>query len=157
MSPELDKKIVEKYPKIFADRYEDMQKTAMCWGFEHSDGWYWLLDQLCDSIQSYIDTNNNYRDKDKQIPQVVATQVKEKWGTLNFYYTGGDDMIDGMISLAENMSSYICEICGTTENVGITIGWLTNVCKKCHDSGINNSVSNRIWLTKEEFKKELLK
>ena len=58
MKKGLDKYLVKKYPKIFVDRYENMQKTAMCWGFEHGDGWFWLLDQLCDSIQSYIDSNS---------------------------------------------------------------------------------------------------
>jgi hypothetical protein len=30
----------------------------------------------------------------KKIPQVIATQVKEKFGTLNFYFEGGDDYIE---------------------------------------------------------------
>ena len=82
MKKELDNYLVEKYPKIFVNRYGDMKNTAMCWGFEHGDGWFWVLDQLCDSIQSYIDTNNGWRKDDEKIPQVIATQVKEKVGTL---------------------------------------------------------------------------
>lgn len=46
------------------------------------------------------------------IPQVVASQVKEKFGTLRFYYEGGDDHIDGMVRMAEAMSSVTCEVCG---------------------------------------------
>lgn len=134
MTNELDEYLVNKYPKIFADRYKDMKETAMCWGFEHDDGWFWLLDQLCSSIQSYIDTNNEYRKLDEQIPQVVATQVKEKFGYLNFYFNGGDEYIDGMVSLAESMSQHICERCGTIENVGRTKGsWIFTICKNCYD------------------------
>ena len=55
MSPELDKKLCEKYPKIFSLRYGDMKDTAMCWGFEHDDGWYNIIDRLCANIQSHID------------------------------------------------------------------------------------------------------
>jgi len=31
MREELDRKLCEKYPKIFKDRNEPMNKTAMCW------------------------------------------------------------------------------------------------------------------------------
>lgn len=143
MNQKLDNYLVQKYPKIFIDRYENMTKTAMCWGFEHGDGWFWLLDQLCGSIQNYIDSNNKYRSEDKQISQVVATQVKEKFGTLNFYYSGGDEYIDGIVRLAEDMSANICEICGSTENVGSTKGWITTICKHCVET--NERFANVQW------------
>ena len=123
MREELDKKLVEKYPKIFAQRFDDMRTTAMCWGFDCDDGWYWILDRLCNSVQNYIDNN--------KIPQVTATQVKEKYGGLNFYYTGGDSMTDGMVWLAESMSYRTCETCGSTNNVTQTEGWIYTRCEKC--------------------------
>ena len=123
MRKELDDKLVKKYPKIFKDRNADMKETAMCWGFDHDDGWFWLIDNLCESIQGYIDRND--------VPQVVATQVKEKFGSLRFYYEGGNDLIDGMVWLVEDMSYNICEICGSTKNVGVTSGWIKTVCKDC--------------------------
>ncbi len=46
------------------------------------------------------------------IPQVVVTQVKEKFGTLRFYHGGGDQFVDGLVSMAEAMSSVTCETCG---------------------------------------------
>lgn len=144
MNPKLDIYLVEKYPKIFVNRYGDMKETAMCWGFEHNDGWFWILDNLCYSIQSYIDNNNKYREEDKKISQVVATQVKEKFGTLNFYYTGGDAYIDGMVDLAETLSANTCEFCGSMENVGSTQGWISIICKDCYDNSREN-ISNRTW------------
>ena len=145
MTEKLDNYLFSKYPKIFVDRYEDMTKTAMCWGFEHGDGWFWILDQLCYSIQNYIDNNNEYRSEDKKISQVIATQVKEKFGSLNFYFNGGDEQIDGMVRMAENMSSNTCEFCGSTENVGKTKGWISVICKSCYDSSRDN-IKNRIWI-----------
>jgi hypothetical protein len=57
------------------------------------------------------------RNQPRQVPeiphQVVASQVKEKFGTLNFYYTGGNDYIRGIVSMAESMSSCMCERCGS--------------------------------------------
>jgi len=144
MTEKLDNYLVKKYPKIFIDRYEGMTKTAMCWGFEHGDGWFWILDQLCYSIQNYIDNNNEYRSDDKKISQVVATQVKEKFGTLSFYFNGGDEQIDGMVRFAENMSANTCEFCGSTENIGFTKGWISTICKSCYDNS-DDRIKNRIW------------
>jgi len=144
MTENLDSYLVEKYPKIFVNRYENMTKTAMCWGFEHGDGWFWLLDQLCYSIQSYIDTNNKFLSDDEKIPQVVASQVKEKFGILCFYYYGGNSQIDGMISMTENMSGSVCEFCGSTEDIGSTKGWISIICKSCYDNSGDN-IKNRVW------------
>jgi hypothetical protein len=37
-------------------------------------------------------------------PPVQIDQVKEKFGTLRFYYSGGDAEVDGMVKFAE----YLC-------------------------------------------------
>ena len=128
MKKELQNKLFKNYPKIFGQKDLDMTQTCMCWGIDTGDGWYWLLDQLCNGIQSYIDNN-----KHRNIIQLEATQVKEKFGGLCFYYQGGDDIIGGMINLAEGMSYKICEFCGTTDNVFNTNGWITTICQTCKD------------------------
>jgi hypothetical protein len=107
MSPELDKQLCEKYPKIFVDRFGDMQETAMCWGFECGDGWYQLIDKLCSEIQWHLDKNAK-----PNTQQFVAVQVKEKFGTLRFYGDGGDECIRSFIWFAESMSGIMCETCG---------------------------------------------
>ena len=166
MKDELDKKLCEKYPKIFKQRNWGMQETAMCWGFEHGDGWYNIIDTLCDNIQHHIDWKRKqrllalkynralkaalagdntklikyhspkgiansytlsrveediaeatYRTVPEKQHQVVAVQVKEKFGTLRFYYDGGDDYISGLSAMAESMSGRTCEVCG---NMGLS-------------------------------------
>jgi hypothetical protein len=77
MKKKLELQLVEKYPVIFQEYGGDMRKTCMYWGFECGDGWYNLINSLCQSINSLI--------KDKNI-KVVAHQVKEKLGGLRFYY-----------------------------------------------------------------------
>jgi hypothetical protein len=67
------------------------------------------------------------------IPQVVADQVKEKFGTLRFYYHGGDDQIRGMVSLAESLSASMCEGCGIPSKVQNDGGWYSNICPVCRD------------------------
>jgi hypothetical protein len=143
MRKELDQKLCEKYPKIFVNRNGDMRETAMCWGFEHRDGWYNIIDLLCGNIQSHIDWshksnawdlewNKEHPDEQREVreicPQVVAEQIKEKFGTLRFYYQGGDDMIDGMVRMAESMSAVMCEECGApAETRGP--GWVRTLCE----------------------------
>jgi hypothetical protein len=64
------------------------------------------------------------------IPQVTLDQVKEKFGTLRFYYSGGDDYISGMVTMAESMSGVICEDCGNPgERKGG--GWVRTICEPC--------------------------
>lgn len=142
MREELDKKLVEKYPKIFANRYADMTTTAMCWGFEHGDGWYQIIDSLCANIQHHIDWQHKNKEFDlkwnqehpdeqravrEPIPQVVATQVKEKFGGLRFYYDGGDDQIYGMVRMAESWAAHTCETCGAPGKMRGR-GWMYTAC-----------------------------
>jgi hypothetical protein len=67
------------------------------------------------------------------IPQVTLDQVKEKFGTLRFYYSGGDDITDGMVRMAESMSGVTCEECG---NVGERRGggWVHTYCTPCEQA-----------------------
>lgn len=124
MSPELDKKLVEKYPVIFQKRFGNMKETAMCWGFECGDGWYDLIDLLCNAITHHLKYN-----APPDTPPVIAEQIKEKFGTLRFYYSGGDRKVDAYVEMAELMSGRICEVCGKPgkPNDG---GWIKTTCEE---------------------------
>ena len=99
----------------------------MCWGFACDDGWYWLIDNLCSKLQWDTDKNN----RDGEYPQVVATQVKEKFGGLRFYVQSATREQYAVISFAESLSYEICEECGSTKNLGRTIGWIKVLCQDC--------------------------
>ena len=123
MKKEYDEYLTNKYPKIFSQRSGDPMKTAMCWGFECGDGWFNILNSLCAAIQSHIDHSNG------KVSQVEATQIKEKFGDLRFYYVGGDEVISNYVSFAEIMSTKTCEECG---KIGKTLGsgWIRTLCKE---------------------------
>lgn len=132
MKAELDARLCEKYPKIFANRHGDIRTTCMAWGFECGSGWYWLIDNLCGCIQKYID--NNRKD------QFVAEQVKEKYGGLRFDGDYANDLIDGMIWFAEYLSFRICEECGSHEGKLFKHNdWMYTRCDKCRDKIVNGS------------------
>ena len=127
MKQELDKLLCEKYPKMMVNRNKNMQETCMCWGFECGDGWFNILDQLMGNIQHHIDWKNR---KEEVVAQVTLDQVKEKFGTLRFYYSGGDDAIDGMVRMAESMSGVTCEECSAPAQTHGP-GWIRTICEPC--------------------------
>ena len=125
MKQELDQLLCERYPKMLVNRHKPMTETAMCWGFECGDGWFNILDRLMNNIQHHI----NWKNRDGNVvPQVTLDQVKEKFGTLRFYYTGGDDYISGLVSMAESMSGITCETCGNPGTTGGQ-GWISTLCE----------------------------
>jgi hypothetical protein len=64
-----------------------------------------------------------------KIPQLVADQIKEKFGTLRFYTSGGDEYTSGVVRMAESMSCVTCEVCGKP---GMTNGkgWIKTTCEE---------------------------
>jgi len=120
MNRENTKKLVERFPKMFGGIHKPMTKTAMCWGFEHGDGWFSLIWDLCMSIEGLFPPKN-----------FEVTQVKEKFGTLRFYTLGGTKKIEDKIDEAEINSAKICEWCGKKGKLRGR-GWLLTLCDSCN-------------------------
>ena len=134
MNKELQTKLAEAYPKIFKN---------VDFGIECNDGWYDLLDSLCYRISihctaqntRYIVETDKYEfvvEGDPEYMQVVAAQIKEKMGELRFYTDGGDATTEGMIQMAEQMSTRICELCGSPAKTSRDSGWLHTTCDACN-------------------------
>ena len=115
MNIELQEKIKAKYPMIFDQNFY----------FECDDGWYNILDLVCYKVQSYIE------DHAPKVDQIKATQVKEKFGGLRFYYNGGDEFVDKLIREAEAESVRTCETCGEPGGIKTRNRWMVCRCSKC--------------------------
>jgi hypothetical protein len=111
-----EKKMHEKYPAMFAEPYG---------GFCVGEGWWPILEALCGNIQSHID----WKFRKDPIPQVVVHQIKEKFGGLRFYYEGGDEAIQGMVTMAESWAYRSCETCGKPGKPS-TSGWIKVACEE---------------------------
>jgi hypothetical protein len=105
------KQMEERFPKMLSGKYG---------GFAVGAGWWPMIETLCGVIQSHIDNN-------KDCPQVIIEQIKEKFGTLRFYYQGGDEFIQGAVWLAESLSGKICEECGAPGK-RTQGGWVQTLC-----------------------------
>lgn len=133
MKMELEKKLMEKYPKIFRQKDLPPNQSLMCFGIECGDGWYDILDTLCESIQRYVDSAiemGELRKENEKNYQVEAVQIKEKFGGLRFYTSGNDDIVEGMIHLAEIWALKTCEYCGKPGKMRDD-GWLVTLCDEC--------------------------
>ncbi len=141
MDAELQQKLYEKYPDLFSNKDKGIQNSCMAWGCEVGNGWYEIISSVCWMIvqhernqednRKYLE--NNDPEKLASLPEYFSVkfdQVKEKYGGLRLYFTGGDDYIRGMVRMAEAMSYKICEVCGNKgqPNKG---GWITTLCDSC--------------------------
>ena len=152
MKFELEQQLVQKYPSIFREYGGDPKATCMAFGIECNSGWFDLIDTLCNFIEGQVGWINAYEPTAKF--GVVAAQVKEKYGTLNFYcdYVYATDLppevmrrvddtinfISGAIILANRMSGTICESCGAKGSIDQDCTWLMCRCPECsRKEGIN--------------------
>ena len=124
MSPELTKQLYDNFPDLFKEKDLPPEQSNMCWGFECSDGWYNIIFTLCSLIQIH------QKSQKPDYKPVVVQQVKEKFGTLRFYYTGGDDTVSGMVAYAEAISGITCEICGDRGTTDWKRSWVRTLCSK---------------------------
>jgi hypothetical protein len=130
MKKELEIELVKKYPKILRDYKGDPMQTCMAWGMEFDDGWGKLIDECLHKLQYFCDLSS----KDGEPVQVIATQMKEKFGTLSFYFTGEGgkredwDIIDDIISQTERRSAQVCEVSGEHGYLCRMGGWYKTLC-----------------------------
>lgn len=68
-----------------------------------------------------------YQEPTQKVHRVVVDQVKEKFGGLRFYYRGGDDVVDGMVRMAESWAARTCETCGNPGTLRHG-GWVRTLC-----------------------------
>ena len=134
MKRELYEKLYAKYPDIFQEGKLTPFQSCMGRGIECDDGWYDLLDNLCNILQIvYTDTG----------VLTIARQVKEKFGTLRFYVgfkNTGDitdarfqaycTLLDNTIENYCGKSSEICEVCGEdkTAKMRNSMPWIRCLC-----------------------------
>lgn len=126
MNPENSKRLQSDFPQLYRSqkfdplRHETHTLIAI-WGFECGDGWMDLIYRLSRAISTHVESTGL---------DVVATQVKEKFGELRFYVNRGDEEVFRLIDAAEQESATICELCGAPGTL-VTKGWRSTRCEPC--------------------------
>lgn len=158
MKQELELELVKKYPGILKDYRGDKMETCMAWGMECGDGWYDILDDLMHKVQYLCGL---FSTEGKKV-EVVAAQIKEKFGTLCFYFDqrGGDDIqasiIRCVVSSAERASGHVCELCGKRGSLCTSGFWYTTLCYDCaREKGFKacDKGTEEYWVELDEKKK----
>lgn len=147
MKEHLEQKLYNIAPILYQQHTLNMQQTCMCWGFETPDTWFNLLYELSSKLENL----NKKLQKDNI--SIQAIQVKEKFGSLRFYYdiinnSNNDNIniselskqVQDLIDFAEKKSWDICCFCGKPATT-TTAGWINRVCDNC--------VKERGLITKE--------
>lgn len=121
------KRIVDRFPVLFQSDQIDLSP----WGgpaprrdfsFQCGDGWTELLCCLCEALAQYARLTGIL---------LVATDVKEKHGTLRFYVDGADDEVDRLIDKAELESALTCQACGQWRG-----GSVVGLCTACSEAAL---------------------
>lgn len=168
MTLELEHKLIEKYPKLFRDVNRSPKESLMCFGCEHGDGWFDILDNLCGYLtnlqknrafylgfkQEVVDSDDKSFDTCFKCPDIVFTQIKEKYGTLRVYWNFKEienyeelksklvkpehldeyigkysDLVDSAVDFCEYLSSKTCEVTGKPGKL-YSDGWCVTLCKE---------------------------
>lgn len=130
------------------DLNERRLKTRGWYGCIAPDGWKTIVEET-DAMLAYLD------------PEYEIQQIKEKYGTLRYYYEGGktrlvQDIMYAVVRQAEYESASSCEGCGNSSSrsdssKGITYdptavlkvrnGWYKTICDSCDPDGAFKPVS----------------
>jgi hypothetical protein len=131
MQKELELQLVQEFPTFFREMYGDPKKTCMHWGCACGAGWFSLLQRLCLKLKDEADSD----------PQTdfYFTQIKEKFGSMRIYSSGGNKAMHNLIDTYEELSLGVCEHCGSEEDI-TTKGrpwWISTLCASCAGKTLN--------------------
>jgi len=153
MNKEFQEKLYNDFPSLYQQKDLTIQQSCMAWGCDCNDGWNDLIYKLSEDLTKISD-------------KIQATQVKEKFGGLRFYWVAEDmtdeqyEMVHKLVENAEEKSYQICEECGSTADVTQTEGWIVTLCPKClkeyykkrgieYDNFMSKSMMKRIKVQKD--------
>ena len=134
MNKELTDKLFNKYPKIFQDKDKSCRESLVCFGFEFDSGWANITEKMLEKLQLIQDTTGI---------EIIATQMKEKFGTGRFYYYTKSDNYKGdkqnleiWLQIITTIVDYwefsetanTCEVSGKSGWLHSKGGWVKTLC-----------------------------
>jgi len=164
----------ELFENLAKECPELMEKSQIGEHIGVGAGWFNIISALCRRIYGPVshakyrlqaateyprNDGGEYLNKTKQdletaiseLPSIV--QIKEKFGTLRFYYEGGNDRVSTLVEFAETMSGCTCEECGSPGELRQG-GWVRTLCdthaQKNSDKENQSSIEEGTVLAKIE-------
>ena len=127
MDSKLENYLIKTFPQLYNENFS----------FDCGNGWFRLILWLNRYLHDYIDDQNKLASKNqdfKPVEQIKILRIKEKWGVLKIYTSGGNDHISSILNFVSYISGFICEHTGKTSDVGFN----EYGCIKTHHSSISN-------------------
>jgi len=127
--------IEASYPQVFGSgtKTDNPERSVGTVHWEFGYGWDTLVANLARMIDNEIVRDPSLLEGGSNSFRVL--QMKEKFGTLRFYYEGGNDRIRGLVDMTEQLSGTVCEVCGSLgtlcrsgKGAG---GWYKTLCEDC--------------------------
>jgi hypothetical protein len=82
--------------------------------------------------KQYLDELKTQLKKDKMLYTFRVLQIKEKWGSFQFYCAGATKEVYDIIHKYEGLSYHTCYDCGEPATK-YTTGWVLPLCDKCFE------------------------
>lgn len=136
MKKELEQALAERFPFMRRGPSIGEQHTACgrvedlysAFGLEMDDGWFQLIWDMCGEITAVYAAVG-------QTPDLVVDQVKEKYGTLRFYWHPREGavfrelhrQVDDIVDRYEEKSACVCECCGAPGELR-DLPWMLTLC-----------------------------
>lgn len=119
MNKDLTELLWNSFPRLYRGRFLSIQESLIPFGFDCGDGWFQIIWDLSVEL-------------DKLGCQ--ATQVKEKYGGLRFYYGNPPNVsytiTDKLVTEAEKKAAVTCEITGKPGRLVSHHGWYMVRCQE---------------------------
>lgn len=157
MNKEKDDYLCARFPLLYRER--NLGRRVTCFDGFPGDGWYQLILGLSEKLEPLIATipeicecgHPPERHPDGRCNEFEmhdcspcgckgycdsrprAAQVKEKFGGMRYYLSGGAPEIYALVHEAEEASFHICEYCGAPGTTDSKPGgyWLKTLCDAC--------------------------
>jgi hypothetical protein len=127
-SRQLRKALIEEYPYLqprkvtTGEVHPDYDYQYIVGEYDIPKGWMTLFLQMCEDLKEPLE-------KAGLLNKFRFLQVKEKYGRLRAYNTGGTEEVYNIISKYEFLSEQVCSECGKPA-VAMTRGWICPFCEE---------------------------
>jgi hypothetical protein len=106
MNKDIEKKIILEAWSIFFD--EEPENTDVAFEMACDDGWA----NIIKTAAKLLHKHNQQKKNDLAYVPAHVEQIKEKFGSLRMYISGGDYWTNGVVDMTEELSHSICEVSG---------------------------------------------
>lgn len=144
-----NKALVEKYPFLLPrNRWTGEPVADYDYSFTELDdmpaGWRKAFgEQMCEELLAevpYMKSPEQYR----------ILQIKEKYGMLRWYDSGGTERTDRIIERYAVRSGRTCIVCGAPATE-VSVNWVSPYCDACaHELKYESFIPIDIWYSKHE-------